>query len=45
MALPSIIQAGSKLDFVHVNGISDSVNQALKENVGDFDYLAYLVDH
>ena len=30
-----------QFDFVHLDGITDSVNQALKKSEGDFDYLAY----
>ena len=35
----------AKLDFVHLGGITNGVNQALKVNEGDFDYLVFLVDH
>ena len=38
-------QAGSKLDFVHLSGITDGVNQALKKSGGDFNHLVCLVDH
>ena len=34
-----------KLDFVHLSGITDSVNQALKKSGGDFNHLVFLVDH
>ena len=32
MASPLIIQTGSKFDFVHLNGKTDGVNQAFKED-------------
>ena len=34
----------TKLDFVHLSGITDGVNQALKKIRGDFNHLVFLVD-
>ena len=34
----------TKLDFVHLSGITDGVNQALKNIRGYFNHLVFLVD-
>ena len=39
------VQTGSKLDFVHLSGITDDGNQALKKSGGDINYLGFLIDH
>ena len=37
-------QTGSKLDFVHLSGLSDGGNQALEKSVRDFNHLVFSVD-
>ena len=44
IAMSPLFQAGSQLDFVHLSGITDGVNQALKKIRGDFNHLVFLVD-
>ena len=39
IALPPIIQSGSKFDFVHLSETTNGVNRALKKNGGDFNHL------
>lgn len=34
-----------KLDFVHLSGITDGGNRALKKNGKDFNHLVFWVDH
>ena len=41
----SVVNLIPKLDFVHLIGITDGVNQALEKNRKDFKHLAFLVDH
>ncbi len=40
----SLIHAVSKLDFAHLSGITNGVNQSFEKNRKDFNHLVLMVD-